>query len=302
MSSSALHPRVFFTLLLLACLFGGNHVAARLAFNDGVDVASAVTLRSLGTATVLGLMVWRQGTPFAMTARQRRAMLGLSLLVALQSLSLYAAVARLPVALALLAFNTYPMWTALWARVLYGRAPERRTVLAMPVILLGLALALDVLGATSGLGARSQWGVIGVGVTYAVGAAAAFGLVLVLTQHEVAALDGRLRSFVTMAIVGVLALLVMLAQGGLHAPRSAVGWWGLLLLAVLYGTAFTGVFTLLPRLGVVGSSPILNVEPVAAMVLAWLFLDQRIAAIQVLGAVIVVAAVMALGLRARARA
>ena len=42
--AAALSPRAFLMLLALAWMFGGNHVAARLAFNDGVDVATAVTL------------------------------------------------------------------------------------------------------------------------------------------------------------------------------------------------------------------------------------------------------------------
>jgi drug/metabolite transporter (DMT)-like permease len=57
------------------------------------------------------------------------------------------------------------------------------------------------------------------------------------------------------------------------------------------------MFTLLPRLGVVGTSPILNVEPVAAMVLAWALLGQRIAPVQVVGALVVVGTVMVLGLK-----
>ena len=44
-----------------------------------------------------------------------------------------------------------------------------------------------------------------------------------------------------------------LAGGGLQWPVGAAGWWGLALLSVLYGTAFTVLFTLLPRLGVVGN-------------------------------------------------
>ena len=103
----------------------------------------------------------------ALTARQRRFLPAIGLLVGVQSLCLYSAVARLPVALALLAFNTYPLWTALWARVLYAHRPERRVVLAMPVMLFGLALALDVLGAASGLGAALQWQRIGAGVAFA---------------------------------------------------------------------------------------------------------------------------------------
>ena len=81
--------------------------------------------------------------------------------------------------------------------------------------------------------------------------------------------------------------------------NAAPGWWGLGALSLLYGTAFTILFTLLPKLGVVGSSPILNVEPVAALGMAWLLLDQAIAPMQVLGALIVVGTVMVLGLRRR---
>jgi drug/metabolite transporter (DMT)-like permease len=57
------------------------------------------------------------------------------------------------------------------------------------------------------------------------------------------------------------------------------------------------MFTVLPRLGVVGNSAIMNVEPVFALVLAWAVLGQTIAPVQVVGALVVVGAVMALGLR-----
>jgi len=48
---------------------------------------------------------------------------------------------------------------------------------------------------------------------------------------------------------------------------------------------------------VVGNSAIMNVEPIFALVLAWAVLGQRIAAIQVLGGLVVVATVITLGLR-----
>jgi drug/metabolite transporter (DMT)-like permease len=67
----------------------------------------------------------------------------------------------------------------------------------------------------------------------------------------------------------------------------------------LYGTGFTIMFTVLPRLGVVGNSAIMNVEPVFALILAWILLDQEIAPIQLVGALVVVSTVMYLGLRKR---
>lgn len=295
--STRLSPVAFATLLLIALMMGANHVAARLAFDHGVDVLTAVSLRSGVTALVVGLLVVVQGVPRTLTARHRRALPAIGLLIALQSFCLYSAVARLPVALALLAFNTYPLSTALWARVLYRHRPERRVLLAMPLLLLGLALALDVLGAASGLGAAAQWGRIGAGVGFALTASITFGLALVWTQHEAGDLDGRLRTATTMGLVGLLALAAVGAQGGFHWPQAAPGWWGLALLTVLYGTAFTIMFTVLPRLGVVGNSAIMNVEPVFALGLAWVFLGQAIAPVQALGAGIVVCTVIWLGLR-----
>lgn len=295
--SNRLSPAAFATLLLIALMMGANHVAARLAFDHGVDVLTAVTFRSGVTALVVGTLVWLQAVPRQLTPRHRRALPAIGLLIALQSFCLYSAVARLPVALALLAFNTYPLSTALWARVLYGHRPERRVLLAMPVLLLGLALALDVLGAASGLGAAAQWGRIGAGVAFALTASITFGLALVWTQHEAGDLDGRLRTATTMGLVGLLALAAVGAQGGFHWPQAAPGWWGLGLLTLLYGTAFTIMFTVLPKLGVVGNSAIMNVEPVFALGLAWVFLHQAIAPVQLLGAGIVVGTVIWLGLR-----
>jgi len=296
MTRAPLSPQAFVTLLVVACMFGGNHVAARFAMDHGADVTTAVAVRSLTTAIVVALLVWRFRVPVAMTPRQRRVMPVIGALVTLQSLCLYGAVARLPVALALLVFNTFPLWTALAAWLIYGERPEGRVLLAMPVILLGLALALDVSGAASGLGAAARWDRIGAGVALAATGAAAFGLVLALTQHAVAGLDGRLRTALTMGMVGLLALAGAGLGGGLHWPQGN-GWWGLAALTLLYGTAITVVFTLLPKLGVVGNSPILNVEPVAALGLAWLLLGQTIAPVQLVGALLVVGAVMALGLR-----
>ncbi|MCA3252575.1 MAG: EamA family transporter [Pseudomonadota bacterium] len=287
----------FATLLLIALMMGANHVAARLAFDHGLDVTTAVAVRSGVTALAVGGLLLAAQASWQLGPRERRAMPLIGLLIAAQSFCLYSAVARLPVALALLAFNTYPLWTALAARLLYGHRAERRVLLAMPVLLAGLALALDVSGAVSGLGLEAHWQRIGAGVAFGLAAAAIFGVALVLTQHEAGRLDGRLRTALTMAIVALLAGVAIVLQGGPRLPTAPAGWVGLCALTLLYGTAFTIMFTVLPRLGVVGSSPIMNVEPIFALVLAWAVLGQAIAPLQVAGGLVVVATVMVLGLR-----
>jgi drug/metabolite transporter (DMT)-like permease len=295
----AISGTAFATLLLIALVMGANHVAARIAFNNGVDVATAVVFRSGVTALVLVLLLRMQRAPVRFTPRHWQMLPVIGLLVGVQSLCIYSSVARLPVALALLAFNTYPIWTAMWSWLVYKHRPERAMLIAMPVILVGLALALDVFGAASGLGAAGQWARIGAGVAFALAAAGTFGLALVITQHETAGVDGRVRTAATMGMATLVALAAVAVQGGFQLPAATAGWWGLATLTLLYGTGFTIMFTVLPKLGVVGNSAIMNVEPVFALALGWLILGQAIAPVQVAGALVVVGAVMALGMRKR---
>lgn len=302
MQPRRISPSALLLLIGAAFLFGANHVAARVAFDHGLDVATAVTVRSLCTALVVAALVPWRSAALQLSARQWKAMVAIALLVALQSITLYAAVARIPVGLALLTFNLYSLSAVLWSRLLYGARPEAAVLRALPVIFLGLGLALDVTGAASGLDMGAHWARIGAGVALALAAAFSFGLVLALTQHEVGSLDGRLRTLITLGAVGALALVMTQVQGGMHWPdrqASSAGWWGLILLTVFYGSAFTLMFTILPRLGVVGNSPIMNIEPVAALLMAWALLDQALAPVQWLGALVVVGAVIALGLRRR---
>ena len=68
---------------------------------------------------------------------------------------------------------------------------------------------------------------------------------------------------------------------------------GLAALTLLYGTAITSLFIVLPRLGAGGTSSTvaLNFEPIAVLAIAWVALGQAIAPLQVLGAFIVVGAI-----------
>lgn len=289
----------FLTLLLIAFMMGSNHVAARLAFNDGLDVATAVAVRSFASAIVVFVIVLWSGLAWRTNAKQGRGLLLVGLLIGTQSQLLYGAVSRLPVALALIAFNTFPMWTALWDRVIYKKRPDKAVLQALPILLFGLFLALDVLGAASGLGASAHAAQIGVGVGFGIAAAAVFGLLLVVMQHETVGVDGRVRTAATLSLAGIVALSVIGVQGGAHWPHSSVGWYALVALTFLYGTAFTIMFTVLPKLGVGNNAAIMNAEPVFALIMAWLILGQTIAPSQIAGALLVVGTVMWLGLKKR---
>ena len=285
-------------LALLACSFAGNHIAARIAFDDGTGVLLAILCRSGITFLVLaGLLLW-QRQALALPSGTRRWQLLLGLLIATQSLCLYSAVARIPVALALLVGNTFPMLLALLTWALGGARPTGRTVLFMGLILCGLVLALDVPARlTDSSAANPHWAL---GVSLAFGAACAFACALWITDHKLAAVRGPVRSLLTLLIV-FSSMLVAGASGvmpsGLSLPGSNSGWAALASLVVLYGLAFTLLFVCVPRLNMAQNAPVMNVEPIATLLLGWALLDQQLSTLQLLGGAVVVCGIVLLTYR-----
>lgn len=282
-------------LLLIATGLGANHIAARVAFDHGANVTTAVAFRSTGTAFfVLALLLWN-GISLGVQRPTLMRSIGIGFLLAVQSYCLYSAVALIPVALALLAFNTYPMILALLSWAAGGERPAPRALVAMPVALVGLALALDLWGKAGDITGR--WGEIGTGVLWATGAALSFGGALYLTTRWLADMDGRLRSFLAMCVIAAVILVYGAAADDFRLPADDTGWVALGLLIVLYGISITSMFVVLPRLGVVNNAVVLNFEPIALLGLGWVILGQAVTPLQIVGAFIVVGAIGWLGLR-----
>ena len=272
-------------------MFGANHVAARVAFDHGASVAAAVSARSAATALVLLLLLAFQRVAFALDRKTLARALVVGVLVALQSFSLYSAVARIPVAIALLIFATCPVMLVLVYWATGKEAPPVRAMVAMPVALLGLALVLEVKPGSLAV----RWDELGVGVTWALAAALSFTAVLFCNAHWLKQVDGRVRTFVMMATTAVIVLAMGAATSELRLPGDSKGWLGLGLLTVLYGTAITSLFMVIPRLRSAASTVALNFEPIAVLGLAWVFLGQGVRPLQILGAFIVVGAIAWLG-------
>ena len=268
-------------LLAIATTFGSNHIAARVAFDHGASVTAAVAIRSGFTALFLLALMRFSGVPMAAPRATLARALAIGLLIAVQSFCLYSAVALIPVALALLAFNTFPILLALFSWASTGERPHRAALAAMPLALIGLALALDVFGKP----------VNPAGIAWALGAAVSFALALFGTERWLKAVDGRLRTFLMMSVTAIVVLVAGFAGDSFALPRAPAGWLGIALLTVFYATAITSLFIVLPHLGPANYAVVLNFEPIAVLFLAWAILGQAVAPLQVAGAFIVIAAI-----------
>ena len=300
-------------LLLLGVVFASNHIAARFAFDHGTGLATAVLVRSGATALALLIVVLWMRTPVRLASYgvPQRWVWALGALIALQSLLLYSAVARIPVALALLVFNLFPALFTLLNWLLGGPRPSAKTLGLIAWIIFGLALALDLPGqlAKPGAGGATFWA----GVAFGVAAASVFAVALRVTEYKLKALTGPVRSLWTMSLVtlllGLISILVIGGAAGQGAgqwlgrslawPSDGLGWLGLAGLTLCYGSAFSILFALMPRLDMVRNAPASNIEPIAALGLGWLILDQAMSMMQLIGSITVVSGIVLLAMTGR---
>jgi drug/metabolite transporter (DMT)-like permease len=115
-------------------------------------------------------------------------------------------------------------------------------------------------------------------------------IVYFLNTNALAAIDGRLRTFVMTAVTATLVIVVAGSAGAIRFPADATGTAGLASLTVFYCTAMIGLFAVLPRVPPAATAA-LNFEPIALLGLAWIFLDQRADPLQIVGAFLTVGAI-----------
>ncbi|WP_447555571.1 EamA family transporter [Vreelandella sp. EE22] len=298
LSTSSL-PRHLAILLLVtvASMFAANHVAARLAFDNGAGLLLAILTRSGVACLILVTLVWVQKKNLWLPKGTWPWQLAVGLLITVQSISLYSAVARLPVVIALLLVNTFPIQLALLGWALGGPRPTPRQCLVMGTILIGLLVVLDIpswLAQAESMG--PEWAVgIGFGLT----AAFVFASALWITEHRLSGVGSTLRSLLTMQTVFfamVIGAVAGVVPGGMDLPANNAGWTGLALLGLLYGSAFSTLFIFVPRLDMARNAPVMNIEPVASLVFGYFVLGQMLGPVQLLGGAVVVGGIVFLSL------
>jgi drug/metabolite transporter (DMT)-like permease len=279
-------------LLGVASCFASNHLCARIAFDHGASVVTAVSVRATFTALLLLALMRLQGVRVFIPRELRWKTLLAGLLIASQSYCLYSAVALIPPALALLVFQTSPMLYVLLTWALGKERPSWSALPPMLLALIGLGLALNVRPDSNGAGN------IPAGMAWAFASGLSMTLVYYLNANALKPLDGRLRTFAMTAVTAVLVVVAGTAAGAQVMPKDGTGWAGILLLAVFYCIAMISLFFVLPRLPTTTTAA-LNFEPIALLALGWLILGFTVTPLQLVGAVLTVSAIAWLGLLRR---
>jgi drug/metabolite transporter (DMT)-like permease len=185
--------------------------------------------------------------------------------------------------------NLQVLFVAVLAWVVLKERPGRRYLTLLPLILIGVVLVSGMLGGTAtGMHPLA-------GTAFGVATSAAYAAFLLIMRH--AAGSGRhVAGQLADATVGAAggALVIGACFGGLQFGISWASFGWLLFLGLVSGTAgWLLITSSLPQLPASLSSLLLLLQPAASMVLADLVLSERPSVLQILGALLVCAGVLA---------
>ncbi|MER5423133.1 DMT family transporter [Streptosporangium roseum] len=267
--------------LVSAAAFGLMPVFAFYAYGTGMSVTTLLLLRfAIAAAVFLGWLGLR-GRLGRLTGRQwaTLALLGGGMYAA-QSLLYFTAVQRIAPALAVLLLYLYPGLVSVLSAVVERTRMSWSVVGPILVSLAGLTLVVGRLDAGLDLP----------GVLAAVGAAVAYAFYIVLGSRVSASLSPAVTTaYLTMFATGSFALLG-LALGGLDLGFAPAGWgWAAAVAIVSTVLAIALFFVGATTLGPVRASILSMLEPVVAVLAAWLLLGATLSWPQLAGGAVVLA-------------
>lgn len=285
--------------LLLAAL-GAGCISASAVLVKLADTGTATTafyrcFLALPVLVALAVIEQRRHGPRRRADRLGAVLAGLFLAVDLVLWN--HAIAEVGAGIATVLGNLQVLFVAFAAWALFRERPQRRFLIALPVVMTGVVLVSGLVGSVSG-GIHPMAGII-----YGVGTSVAYaGFLLILRRTSASAphVAGPLADATFGAAAG--SLLLGLVFGGLQLEIPWPSFWWLLLLSITSGTIGWLLITAsLPRLPAAISSLTLLLQPAAAMLLAAAVLGERPSVIQLGGAVLVCCGVLAASRAATSR-
>jgi drug/metabolite transporter (DMT)-like permease len=291
--------------IVAASLFAWLGPLSRWAYERGMEPLPFVAWRAgIGAAVLLAVIaiVARRGRALIDPRRLRRgelSALALASTMALTlNLSIFGAFDRLPIAVALIGFYTYPAMVAAVA-ILLGREPASRPVLVSLLLALAGMVAVLVGNAVGNAGAPGGLALDALGVGLALGAAASQTVFVTISRDGYARVPAE-QATTTILGATLIGTVVLGVPAGLgEALSEPLRRPELLPIVLAAGAAGAGIpsllfLTAIRRIGGTRAGILMLLEPVIAVGLAAWLLGEGLAPIQVGGAVAVLAAAVLL--------
>jgi drug/metabolite transporter (DMT)-like permease len=270
-------------IITSAISFGAMPIFARLAYASGADPITVLFLRFTLAAMVMTLIMIVTKTAFP----RGLILLELILLGAIgyvgESLAYFMALTMASAGLVALLLYIYPaLVTALSAIFLKEHLTPAKLV-ALFLALSGTALTIRI---TSG---GSMLGIL-LGIAAAVDYA-----IYILLGSRIVRRSSPLGSTTVIIISTASVYTGIIAIRGATFPATSNGWMAIIAIALISTVlAFTTFFAGLKRIGPTNASTLSTFEPIVAVILAAIVLGESISPVELLGGVLILAAVVVL--------
>jgi drug/metabolite transporter (DMT)-like permease len=273
--------------VIAASSFGFSNVLSKLVLNSGADVLTLSLFRGIVGMVLLAawLRIGPQPTPH--TPQARWVSLGLGVIFAGVVFCLFAAIARVPVPIAVLSYYVYPLVTGL-VGVLFGlERVSWRGGLAALAAFAGLALMIRA----------NPQDIALAGVAFALGATACRVAIMLITRATLQQADPQLTTWYTMISSTAVLGLAALVTWNWHSPQTAGGWAAMLTVGVGTTLSVLFLYVSIKRIGPFRSALVMYLEPLVTTVFSALLLGEIITPIQAVGGAIMLAALVSFQLR-----
>lgn len=289
------HPFLGYAMVLTAAtLWAVNGAVSKVILDEGVSSLRLSEVRSTGAFVGLALALVVVAPRRLRVARGELPMLALFGVAGLAFVQwfYFVAIHRMELGVALLIQYLAPLLVALFARFVMHRPVRRRIWLALGLALVGLSFVLEIWGSAD---------LDGIGVGASLLAATSYALYILVAERLI-----ERRDAISLTTYGFLFASVFwaLVQPWWTFPASVFGesasgaWgvpvWTLMTWMVVLGTIvpfglLVGSLRFIPatRAGITAM-----IEPVAATVVAWLWLGEALGAAQLAGGGLVLAAIL----------
>jgi drug/metabolite transporter, DME family len=302
-ATPAITPAIgFFIVLGAATLFGTLGPLSRFAYDAGMEPAAFVAWRALiGVGATLAFVVWRirRGSVRLVHLGSQPRRVQVTLFVAgvtgfTLNLCMFIAFDRITVALALLGFYTYPALVAI-ANVALGRERlDTPRVVALGLALLGMvAVVASQLDPNAGI----RFDALGFGLALAAAVSQMVFVVISRDGYREVPTEQAMTTVLLVTVVGATALALLTGQADtLVLPFQQPSILPLLLFTGIFAAAIPSL-AFLAGLRVIGGTRagiLMLFEPVVGVLLAAWLLGEALAPIQLVGAILILAAAVIL--------
>ncbi len=294
-------PRLGYAMAASAAvIWGVNGAVSKTILSTGVPSERLAQVRSLGAALgLVAILAVTAPSRLRLTRREVPYLVAFGVAgLAFVQWFYFLAIHRLDIGVALLIEYLAPLLVALWAHLAYHEPVRRRIWAALALALIGLGLIVNLFGGGASLSTA--------GVAFALGGAFAYALYVLLAEHVVGGRDP-----VSLLAWGFLfaslfwAVLVpwwsfpaqaFTRSTSLHGHLQAIHLpvWTLAAWMIFLGTVtpFFLLVSALRHLSATRVGIVAMLEPVAGAVVAWAWLGETFGGVQLVGAAVVLAAIV----------